>query len=505
MGTRRTLFRIRSMMILIGIMLAVFLCFSAINVYAEEAPETITVYLTVSDDGDFVTGCDGTVLAAAPLEVDYFDLEEYGLERYTYAKAESNKTPTLLHAYIRATEKFYLGRKMVPEDFETAAMMTTYGAGSLYLKRFWGHDENLMYHFNHEYAYQEGSTSIGATCDQILVSDGDVIDVAMFTSWGISMTGAFAYFPEDHLFADTGETVTLTGLSVGGLMGGSEIQKHVMENELLRVSRDGGKTWVKGVAKTDAAGTAQLRFPEPGTYYVSAGPVFSRYEKTARVSYRCVAPPICIVEVTGTPVSYEPYTVTFQTGGGSAVTAQSVRWCETAEKPADPVRDGYEFTGWYSDAELKDAYDFDLAVGSDLTLYAGWNETAEHAEKRRQQVLAAKIKAAKITAAKATRPKVTVKALKKHKAKVSWKKVTLSYAVDGRKYTAGVTGYKVYRAAKKSGKYKLIGTVKAGNLKFTDKKLKKGKKYYYKVRPYTKIDGKTYVGKWSKVKGIKAK
>ena len=82
----------------------------------------------------------------------------------------------------------------------------------------------------------------------------------------------------------------------------------------------------------------------------------------------------------------------------------------------------------------------------------------------------------------------------KHRAKVTWKKIS------------GVTGYKVYRATKKSGKYKLVKTVKNVKiLKYTDKKLKKGRKYFYKVRTYTRIDGKDYLGKWSKVRGVKAK
>ena len=122
-------------------------------------------------------------------------------------------------------------------------------------------------------------------------------------------------------------------------------------------------------------------------------------------------------------------------------------------------------------------------------------------EKRKAEILAAKIKAAR-----AAKAKVTVKALKKHKAKISWKKVTLSYKAAGETGKFNVTGYKIYRATKKNGKYKVIKTIKkAGTLKYTDRKLKRGRKYYYKVRTYTKIGSKTYLGKWSKVKKITAK
>ena len=133
-------------------------------------------------------------------------------------------------------------------------------------------------------------------------------------------------------------------------------------------------------------------------------------------------------------------------------------------------------------------------------------EAEEEAARQEETERKAREKAAAIKKAKAGKTTVSVKTLTKHRAKVTWKKVTLSYTVDEKKYTRTVSGYKVYRATKKNGKYKVIKTIKkAGTLKYTDRKLKKGRKYYYKVRTYTKIDGRTYLGKWSKVKKITAK
>ena len=48
--------------------------------------------------------------------------------------------------------------------------------------------------------------------------------------------------------------------------------------------------------------------------------------------------------------------------------------------PADPVRSGYRFTGWYADDELRDevtaeTLDDFLSSGTDVTLYAGWEES----------------------------------------------------------------------------------------------------------------------------------
>ena len=66
------------------------------------------------------------------------------------------------------------------------------------------------------------------------------------------------------------------------------------------------------------------------------------------------------------------YTVTFDANGGSAVEAQTVEAGGKAVKPADPARAGYIFGGWYLVAQdgSENAYDFDSAVNSDITLKA---------------------------------------------------------------------------------------------------------------------------------------
>ena len=75
-------------------------------------------------------------------------------------------------------------------------------------------------------------------------------------------------------------------------------------------------------------------------------------------------------------------TVTFNANGGSDVAAQTVEWNDKATKPADPTRDGYVFTGWYSDEALTKAWDFDTnAVTGNVTLYAGWTKQAAGVDK----------------------------------------------------------------------------------------------------------------------------
>jgi|GEM_PF-2355437 len=66
------------------------------------------------------------------------------------------------------------------------------------------------------------------------------------------------------------------------------------------------------------------------------------------------------------------YTVTFNSNGGSIVADQTVAYNSTVTEPTAPTREGYTFGGWYSNAGLITAYDFDTVVTADLTLFAKW-------------------------------------------------------------------------------------------------------------------------------------
>ena len=68
-------------------------------------------------------------------------------------------------------------------------------------------------------------------------------------------------------------------------------------------------------------------------------------------------------------------TVTFDSNQGTAVDSQLVTVGDKVTKPADPAKEGYTFTGWFTDKDCTKAYDFDAAVDgtqSEFTLYAGW-------------------------------------------------------------------------------------------------------------------------------------
>ena len=198
--------------------------------YDESPAETVKVYVTVSADGVPLVGNDGSVLAHLEYDVPYFDLENQELADFYRYHTENGSggyvddkvvlRPTLLHLYLMLLGTCYLGYDPTdvtsgtavipghdggvgvqdlngsqPYDDKALALNITGSATSMYMQQFWGHDENLMYYRNHVYPLM--SAGWGATADYILLSDGDTIDVAMFSNWSFWTYGAFAAFDQD--------------------------------------------------------------------------------------------------------------------------------------------------------------------------------------------------------------------------------------------------------------------------------------------------------------------
>ena len=59
------------------------------------------------------------------------------------------------------------------------------------------------------------------------------------------------------------------------------------------------------------------------------------------------------------------------------------------------------------------------------------------------------------------------------------------------------SGYRIYRSTKKNSGYKYLKQLSSKTASYTNKKLKSGKTYYYKVRAYSDVFGDRYYGSYS--------
>lgn len=66
------------------------------------------------------------------------------------------------------------------------------------------------------------------------------------------------------------------------------------------------------------------------------------------------------------------FKVTFVLGNGEPDKVVDVEEGKTVAKPVDPVRKGYKFAGWFSDAAFEHEFDFSATVAADATAYAKW-------------------------------------------------------------------------------------------------------------------------------------
>ena len=72
------------------------------------------------------------------------------------------------------------------------------------------------------------------------------------------------------------------------------------------------------------------------------------------------------------------FTISFDTKTDEVVMSQEVEYNNLAVKPTDPVREGYEFLGWYNNDEL---FTFEENVTSDIDLVAKWSELNKYTVK----------------------------------------------------------------------------------------------------------------------------
>lgn len=115
----------------------------------------------------------------------------------------------------------------------------------------------------------------------------------------------------------------------------------------------------------------QHTYEETGVYYVT---------QDAYNTYNGGSHSIAVYKIT---IAGYPW-IDFESNGGSAVDRIQMESAGqnavAAEEPAEPVRDGFTFTGWFTDEGCTQPYDWNSLVTEAITLYAGWSPVGEETE-----------------------------------------------------------------------------------------------------------------------------
>ena len=241
-----------------------------------------TVTFTLTNNAYFKTTDELVQLANVPITVTYFDLANYGLEEYYQYDESGNviEQPTMLHLFIAAMEHYEIGLEGDEIGRGSLRQYPDYltvsgGSGHMYMTRFWKHNENLIYSLNGVYPLQ--SPGIGATADQLILHDGDFVDVAMFsdTTFYSDIESGMHYFSTDgqtpqRVFTVTHDTdLKLTYLLAHTAMMGDYVTKFTPVKSQTTVYYG---TSINGsdmkTMTTDENSELTISFKDPGTYYL---------------------------------------------------------------------------------------------------------------------------------------------------------------------------------------------------------------------------------------------
>lgn len=301
--------------------------------YDETPAKSVKVYVTIASDGVPLKGIEGTVLSHLEVDVPYFDLAYQGLSEFYRYHTENGEgsyiddviveRPTALHLYLYMIGVYYLG--LTPEEITSGevqilnhaggagvtnmfdstpyadnrmALYITGSATSMYMQQFWGHDENLMYYRNHVYPLK--SAGWGSTADYVLLSDGDTIDLSMFTDWSFWHDGgAFAAFDRDDYTVSAGDELTFKTLKYDTKSvadGGTEQFDPITGLDMRVYDEDWQQ--IDAVTPGDDESTYTYTFDEAGTYYLlgidpNAGTKDARFAPaTAKVTVESKTVPV---------------------------------------------------------------------------------------------------------------------------------------------------------------------------------------------------------------------
>ena len=91
-----------------------------------------------------------------------------------------------------------------------------------------------------------------------------------------------------------------------------------------------------------------------------------------RIIVACIA---VILIVVALEMRNPGFTITFDSKGGTDVPSHNQMYGQLLEVPEPPTREGYVFTGWYTDTACYELWDVqEDTIEADMTLYAGWEK-----------------------------------------------------------------------------------------------------------------------------------
>lgn len=201
--------------------------------------------------------------------------------------------------------------------------------------------------------------------DEIEVEQGDVITVA-FKLYRTDLSEQYTMYAMqneiryDSTFFELVEDSVI--LNQGVVSTDIAMVDQYREFYMNYLSMSGGEQWDPSVL----VGSLQLRvIGEAGVTTISNQDyLISNQDGTDR--YLCEAANLTVVLSTECMVSFE-------TNGGSEIPSVTVQFGEKLNPPDIPVREGYDFAGWYKDIHLREEWDFENdVVEGNMRLYAKW-------------------------------------------------------------------------------------------------------------------------------------